>query len=323
MPQIDMQLPELKDYMGSSPLPDDFDAYWATAMDELESVPADMEIREADFQVPFAKCYHLTFNGTKGARIHAKLVKPIGVVDGTTKRKVPGVVRFHGYTMNSGEWTGLLNYAASGMVVAAMDCRGQGGLSEDVGGVKGGTLYGFIVKGVESGPEDLYFKHVFLDTKRLANIVMDLPEVDASKVYACGGSQGGALTIACAALEPRIAKAAPVYPFLSDYKRIWDMDWDTKAYEGIRSYFRLFDPTHDRTDEFFHTLGYIDVQNLANRIQGEVMMFTGLMDDICPPSTQFAAYNKIQSPKKMVIYPDFTHEHLPGQGDKEIQFFLK
>jgi cephalosporin-C deacetylase len=46
------------------------------------------------------------------------------------------------------------------------------------------------------------------------------------------------------------------------------------------------------------------------------------MDNICPPSTQFAAYNKITSKKRTVIYPDFGHEGLPGYSDMEYQFFL-
>jgi len=46
----------------------------------------------------------------------------------------------------------------------------------------------------------------------------------------------------------------------------------------------------------------------------------GLMDEICPPSTQFAAYNKITSPKSTRIYPDFGHEPLPDHGEAIFQF---
>ena len=49
-------------------------------------------------------------------------------------------------------------------------------------------------------------------------------------------------------------------------------------------------------------------------------MFTGLMDSICPPSTQFAAYNKIVSEKSVVIYPDFGHENLPDSDDMILSF---
>ena len=93
------------------------------------------------------------------------------------------------------------------------------------------------------------------------------------------------------------------------------------AYEELRNYFRLFDPRHEREAEIFTRLGYIDVQHLARRIRGEVMMAVGLMDQTCPPSSQFAAYNKIESEKQMVIYPDYEHELLPGFGDMTLQFF--
>src|SRR5690606_1033304 len=224
------------------------------------------------------------------------------------------------YSGSSGSWYDKLGYVASGFSVAALDCRGQGGLSEDVGGVKGNTLYGHIIRGLDDSPEKLLYRSIFLDTAQLARIVMDMPEVDENRVGALGGSQGGALTLACAALEPRIKRLAPVYPFLCDYKRVWEMDLAKNAYQELTDYFRRFDPTHAREDEIFTTLGYIDVQYLANRIKGEVLMAVGLMDTICPPSTQFAAYNKITSKKEMVIYPDYGHEMLPGFDDMTFEF---
>ena len=142
------------------------------------------------------------------------------------------------------------------------------------------------------------------------------------RVGAMGGSQGGGLTIACAALVPEIKRLAPVYPFLSDYKRVWSMDLAKDAYVELQQYFKRFDPRHLRADETFTKLGYIDIQHLADRIKGEVLMATGLMDTICPPSSQFAAYNKIKSKKEIALYPDFGHENLPGFEDLKYQFML-
>jgi cephalosporin-C deacetylase len=207
-----------------------------------------------------------------------------------------------------------------------MDCRGQGGLSEDKGGVAGWTLRGHIVRGLDDAlagmPEKLLFRDIFLDTAQLAKVVMAMDEVDAERVGATGGSQGGALTVACMSLVPEIKRAAPVFPFLSDYKRVWEMDQDKDAYAELREWFRRFDPTHEREDAIFKALGYIDVQHLAPRTQAEVLWFTGLMDTICPPSTQFAAYNKVASEKSMVLYPDFGHENLPGHSDRIFQYMM-
>ncbi|RME56953.1 MAG: acetylxylan esterase, partial [Caldilineae bacterium] len=202
-------------------------------------------------------------------------------------------------------------------------CRGQGGLSEDVGGVPGWTLRGHIVRGLDGKPEDLLYRHIFLDTARMAQLVMDMDDVDEDRVGATGGSQGGALTLVCAALEPRVRRAAPLYPFLCDYKRVWDIDEDKNAYAELREWFRKFDPRHEREDEIFTRLGYIDVQHLAPRIRAEVMMGVGLMDEICPPSTQYAAFNKITAPKQTVIYPDYGHEKLPDFDDRIFQWMLE
>lgn len=318
MPTIDMPLHELKTYSGINPRPSDFDDYWERALKEMRQVDAAIELIPSSFQTPTAECFDLYFTGVRGARIHAKYARPRH-----SNGPHPAVVQFHGYTGNAGDWQDRLIYVSLGFSVFAMDCRGQGGGSEDSGSVRGNTHHGHIIRGLDDGPDQLLFRHIFLDTAQLAGIAIDMPEVDPERVYAMGGSQGGALTIACAALEPRIAKLAPVFPFLSDYRRVWDMDLDKDAYAELRAFFRHFDPQHEREEEIFERLGYIDIQYLANRIKGDVMMGVGLMDTICPPSSQFAAYNKITAPKKLEIYPDFGHEHLPGFNDKTIQFFLE
>jgi cephalosporin-C deacetylase len=313
-----MPFEKLKTYKGTNPKPANFDAYWKKALAEMRAVDPQIQIiPDKEFKVPFATCSHLWFTGVGGARIHAKLLQPKNAA-----KKHPAVLMFHGYSANCGDWNDKLGYAAAGFTVAALDCRGQGGLSEDTGGVKGNTHKGQIIRGLDDAPEKLLFRQIYLDTAQLAKIVMEMPDVDEKRVGAMGGSQGGGLTLACIALEPRIKRAAPVFPFLSDYRRVWNMDQAKDAYAELKDFFRRHDPQHKREEEIFTRLGYIDVQHLAPRIKAEVMMGVGLMDTICPPSTQFAAYNKIKSKKSLEIYPDFGHEGLPGFWDKAFQFML-
>jgi len=282
----------------------------------MRELDPETELVSHSCPAPFAECFHLYFTGVDGSRIHAKYLRPK-----KASGKHPAVLMFHGYSGSSGDWYDKLNYVAMGFAVAALDCRGQGGLSEDLGGAKGNTLKGHIIRGLDAeSPEKLLFHQIFLDTAQLAKIVMDFPEIDSSRVGATGGSQGGGLTLACASLEPRIKLAAPVFPFLSDYRRVWEMDLAKGAYEELCTYFRLFDPQHKRENEIFERLGYIDIQHLAPRIEAEVLMGVGLMDSICPPSTQFAAFNKIKSKKDLLIYPDFGHEGLPGISDSIYTF---
>lgn len=315
MPLIDMPLEQLREYQGRNPRPADIDEFWEAGLAEMRATDPNVELVPHPIEAPFAQCYSLYFTGVGGARVHAKYLRPR-----ESREPHPAVLMFHGYSGHSGDWSDKLQWVARGYTVAAMDCRGQGGRSEDAGGVRGNTLRGHIIRGLDHAPERLLFRQIFLDTAQLARVIMDMPEVDAERVGATGASQGGGLTLACAALVPQIKKAAPIFPFLCDYQRVWEMDLATNAYEELRLYFRSFDPLHERKEEAFTKLGYIDCQHLAHRIQAEILMPVGLMDAVCPPSTQFAAYNKIRSPKHMLIYPDFGHETLPGAADRIYNF---
>lgn len=76
MPIIDMPIEELKTYEGTNPRPADFDEYWERALAEMHAVDAQVELVPSRFQVPTAECFDLYFTGVKGARIHAKYVRP-------------------------------------------------------------------------------------------------------------------------------------------------------------------------------------------------------------------------------------------------------
>jgi len=200
---FDFPLEELKTYQGCNPRPSDYDKFWDKSLEEMHTTEPFIEMIPAKFQASGAECFHLYFTGVGGARVHAKLLRPK-----KSTKPHPAVLMFHGYSIDSGDWSDKLSYVAQGYTVAALDCRGQGGLSIDRGGVTGNTLHGHIIRGLDEAlcgsPEKLLYRQIFLDTAQLAKIVMEMPDVDAQRVGATGTSQGGALTVACAALEPHI-----------------------------------------------------------------------------------------------------------------------
>lgn len=314
MPILDKPLAELRAYRGINPKPEDFDDFWARALAEQESTDPEPELIPCDvLGAKGVETFDLFFTGVGGARIYAKYLR-----SSEPAAPCPGLLLFHGYSGSSGDWQEKLSYVGQGMAVAGMDCRGQGGRSEDPGGVRGNTLNGHVIRGLDESPDKLLFRQIFLDTVQLARVLSGFPEV--GDLYCMGGSQGGALAIACAALAPQIRRCVSIFPFLSDYRRVWEMDLAKDAYAELRNYLRMFDPLHDREEEIFRTLGYIDVHHLAPRITARVLMAITLMDNICPPSTQFAVYNSIRSEKENVIYPDFGHEPLPGFPDRAFRF---
>lgn len=308
---LDMSLEKLYEYRGISPLPEDFDEFWNSQLRELANLDIKLELKKADFESPIAECYDLYFNGIDGARIYAKFMKPKEV-----KGKMSALLEFHGYEERSNDWSNNLHYVASGMCVAVMECRGQDYLKEDSCKFKSFKSKGHIARGLVEGREKLLFKNIFLDTAILARIVMNMEWVDEKRVFATGGSQGGALALACAALENRIKGVYAYYPFLCDYKRIWVMDLGGDSYDELIRYFKFIDPNHENEEYVFNTLGYIDIKNMVHRIKGKVNMAIGLRDDICPPSTQFAAYNNILCEKELVLYDSGQKPYLLNLKDR-------
>lgn len=315
---FDFKTEPLKDYRGVGEAPREYEAYWDRARQALAEAPLSYELEKADFSCRSAEAYDLYFTGVGGARIHCQLLKPKGL-----SSKIPAVAMFHGYWTHSGDWTGKLGYIAEGYAVLAMDVRGQGGTSLDTGLYKGNTQSGHIIRGVESdSPDGLFYRNVYLDTAQAVDILASMDFVDESRIFATGASQGGALTVACAALSKKLRGAAAVYPFLCDFRGVYQNSLSgNETYEELIWYFRQRDPFHEKEEFFFERLGYIDLKNIVGSILCDILWVTGLADNVCPPFAQMAAYNGITSSKELVYLPEYGHEYLPFTGDKILAFF--
>ena len=136
MPLVfDLPFDQLERYQGRSPRPQDFDAFWEKGLAEMRATDPRVELIPAEFKVANAACFHLYFTGVGGARLHAKLLEPV-----KSPHPHPAVLLFHGYTGDSGDWYDKLGYVSEGFSVAALDCRGQAGLSNDNSNVSGNTF---------------------------------------------------------------------------------------------------------------------------------------------------------------------------------------
>lgn len=304
-------------YTGLTPVPSDFDAFWQARMAEADAVELDYEITFSEIPSFETVDYlDLWFSGMDGARLYAKYVKP------RSADPLPLVLQFHGYPGATRSWFEQSSFAGMGCALIALDNPGQGGKSQDVGGYIGTTVSGHIIAGLDGPVEDMYYVRLYQDVRILCRIVRELEGIDLSRVYVNGASQGGGMGIACCALNADlIAKASILYPFLSDFRQVYELGADEIAYEGIRYYSRWFDPDGTRLDECFHTLGYIDTLSFAHLVRCPVLFGTGLADVVCPPETQFAVYNALACPKRHVLFPDFGHEEIQAYDDMIIGFY--
>ena len=310
----------LNGYMGQSPRPGNFESFWRSRMREADAVPLGYGLSQSREVPSFSGCQmqDLWFSGMAGTRLHAKYIKPV------SRRNVPLVLQFHGYPGSSRSWAEQASFAGMGMAVIALDCPGQGGWGYDTGGFRGPTAAGHIVAGLDGPPEELYYVRLYQNVRILCRILRQLDGIDTGRVFANGGSQGGAIALACAALNPElINRAAIQYPFLGDMRLVWELGTDEIAYEGLRYYDRWFDPDGRRREQWFSKLGYIDTKNFAPMVRCPVLFGTGLSDTVCPPKTQCAVYNHLKCPKKRYLFPGRGHEEIQEFDDLLLDFFSR
>lgn len=301
------------------PRPSDFDLFWKDRMAEADAVGLDYAIETASVtDAATCQLFDLWYTGMCGARLHAKYLKPV------SDEPVPLVLQFHGYPGASRSWFEQASFAGMGMALIALDCPGQGGPSEDIGGFEGTTVAGHIVAGIDGDPANLYYVRLHQDIRILCRIVRELEGIDLARVFVNGASQGGGLGIATCALNSELINCAAIlYPFLSDFRLVWDLDADDIAYEGLRYWSRWFDEDSTRIDEAYAKLAYFDSKNFAPMVKCPVLFGTGTADIVCPPATQFAVYNNLTCEKRHEFFEGFGHEEIQDFDDLIIPFFCK
>jgi cephalosporin-C deacetylase len=316
---FDLPLNELKIYKPAREEPKDFDNFWKSTLDEVRAFPLDAKFEKVDYGLVAQETYDVTFNGFGGQPIKGWLILPT-----QRKGKLPCVVEFIGYGGGRNFAFDWLLWASVGYAHFVMDTRGQGSTwsqsdTPDLYADGGNAHYpGSMTKGVLD-PKHYYYRRVFSDAVRAIEAARSHPEVDAKEIAVTGGSQGGGITIAAAGLVPDVVAAMPDVPFLCHYRRATEIV-DTYPYKEIADYCH----THrGKVDTVFNTLMYFDGVNLSARAKAKTLFSVGLMDQVCPPSTVYAAYNHWAGEKDIKIYPYNGHEGGQSFQTAEKLKFLK
>lgn len=318
MPFLDLPLEELQAYRPPRIEPADFDAFWAGTLAAARAHPLDPCFAPYDAGLTTLDVFDVTFNGYGGQPIKGWLLLPRGA-----NRPLPCVVEYIGYGGGRGFAINWLQWASAGYAHLVMDTRGQGsswssGDTPDVEPAGSNPQYpGFMTRGILD-PATYYYRRVFTDAVRAVEAARAHPAVDSARVAVLGGSQGGGITLAVAALDPTVAAAAPDVPFLCHYRRATQIV-GTSPYSEISNYCK----THrEKVETVFNTLAYFDGVNFSARAQAPALFSVGLMDDICPPSTVFAAYNHYAGPKRISVWEYNNHEGGATHQTQERMRFL-
>jgi cephalosporin-C deacetylase len=154
---------------------------------------------------------------------------------------------------------------------------------------------------------------------RAVEAARSAPGVDATRVAVAGTSQGGGIALAAAGLVPDVAGVLADVPFLCHFRRASEIT-NAAPYSELAGYLRVH---RGDVEEVFTTLAYFDGVNFAPRVRAPALVSVGLMDEVCPPSTVFAAYNRLPGEKAIRVYPYSGHEAGDGPHVPERLRFLR
>ena len=311
MPQSDLPLEALRAYAPALAIPADFDSFWAATVAEARRPDLALTCLPIDNHLALVDTFDLTYAGFGGTPVRAWLHLPVGRTG-----PLPVVVEFVGYGGGRGLPHERFLFAAAGYAHVVMDTRGQGsswavGDTADPDAAGAPFHPGFMTQGILD-PATYYYRRVFSDAVRAIDAARSHEAIDATRVAVTGGSQGGGISLAVAGLVPDIAAVMPDVTFLSDFPRAITFV-DSDPYGEIVRYLKAH---RDHVDRALATLAYFDVAILGRRATAPALFSVGLMDEICPPSTVYAAFNWYAGPKEIREYPFNNHEG--GQGFHDI-----
>ncbi|MER5439461.1 acetylxylan esterase [Streptomyces sp. NPDC002790] len=311
MPLTDLTLAECLALLPDLDEPADLDRFWSETLDQARALGAPPHFAPVDTGLTQVTTYDVTVPGFDGEPVRGWLHLPAG-----TSEPLGCVVEFLGYGRGRGLAHEQLLWSNAGYAHFIMDTRGQGwstagGDTPDTATLVG-TVPGFLTRGIER-PHSHYYRRVITDAVRCVDAVRAHPAVDPGRIVVTGISQGGGIALAVAALVPGLAGVLPDVPFLCDIRRAARIS-ATSPYTEIAEYLRLH---RDRTDTVFTTLSYVDAALLASRATAPALFSIAMMDDICPPSTCFAAYHRYAGPKDVRVYEFNGHEGGGGHHRRE------
>lgn len=286
-------------------MPQDFEAFWNAGKAELADVPIDPKmIHVPERSTELVDVYHVNFQNIKNSRIYGVLTVPKGEGKFSAILQVPGA----GIRPYSGD----MAKAAKGAITLQI---GIHGIPIDLApelyaNLSAGALNGYWNFNV-SDKDIYYYKRVYLGCIRAVDFLVSLPQYDGQNLGIQGGSQGGALSIITAALDPRIKYLASMYPALSDMT-----GYLHGRAGGWPHIFAGTNLPYYNYPKAIETVGYYDVVNFARILKTPGFYSWGFNDDTCPPTSFYSAYNEIKAPKEVFVVPETGHWTYPEQGKK-------
>lgn len=294
---------KLVDYAGTDELPEpnDFDEFWAKAKADLAAIPMNPRIEPVpEKETATGKLYRVTLQSLGDVSIVCwyYVPKEVGIEAGTAAKTYPAVQVMPGW----GAEEPPLDRTAEGFITLSLNPRAHGPSKEFFDTDVPHHLWNI------DNADEYYYRAAYMDCVRGIDFLASRPEVDPARIATEGGSQGGAFSLATAALDKRIACAAANVPYICNFA-----DYARLATRGSGLEFGRYMRDPDTGVQVRRTLALIDGSHMARRITCPVNICVGLQDRVCPPILGVVAHNRLpkSTPKRLYMDPKADHEVPP------------
>ncbi len=283
-------------------MPADFSDYWANTLAYARQTPLDVKkVLLPERCTELDNVYEVSFQVKPwGGRLYGILTVP------KKEGKYPALLRVPGAGVRP--YSGDTYTAPGQLIVLEVGIHGipvtmQQGVYDNLANGALGNYWTFRW----DNRDMMYYNRVIVGALRGVDLICSLPEYNGKALGVCGSSQGGFLSIAVAALDKRVTCLAPVHPALCDHEGFF-----LKRACGWPHYFRDYQA---KGDDVRQTARYYDSANFARLITVPGWYSWGYNDEVCPPTSMYAAYNVVNAPKELDIYLETGHYWYQEQWD--------
>lgn len=284
----------------SAPRPDDFDAFWngmKAKVDAVLSAPVLTPVpRHTDDTI---ETYALTLENFNGTHVRCYFAKPRGT------GPFPAFMEVHGAGTYFIEPDLVARLARRGVMAVDMCPHDvELGLPETTyRELWDSQLKGYQRRGSDSRDRS-YFLQMFCGNYRTARFITSQSEWDRAHFVVHGSSQGGGQCLATAYLCPEVTAMAANIAALCDHTG--------PALGRAAGWPRWITYTAGAADPDQRSAArYFDGVNFAQGIEAKGLMSMGFIDQVCPPSSVYTAFNVYKGPKRVVEKPLIAHQISP------------
>ena len=294
--------------------PADFDAFWQAGREELAKVPIEPRLTlMPEACTDKLNVYHVSFR-TVGpgwsavpARIYGILCEP------KAPGRYPAILRVPGAGVRP--YFGEKTLATRGAITLEIGVHGiPVNLAQEVyDSLQPGALNGYWTYNLDDRAA-YYYRRIYLSCVRANDFLTSRENWDGKNLVVVGASQGGQLTIVTAGLDPRVTALAATHPAFCD------VSGELHGRAGGWPHPFQNDPTTGKpsihaTPAKIATATYYDTVNFARRVTAPGYYTWGYNDEVCPPTSVYAAYNVIKAPKTLGLTLELGHAYTNEQGE--------